>query len=89
MSKHTPGKWVSVNGRKPAILTTANDGSILEIALIPKTLSISEEEKLANGLLISAAPELLEFALAYTDQETTVGELDDLAAVAVRKAIGR
>jgi hypothetical protein len=69
MSKHTPGPWVCISEpEKTVVVASAEpqiDGRAFGIAIIPHHEGsdyISWDVKNANGNLIAAAPDLLEFA---------------------------
>ena len=57
---HTPGPWVRRDiASKDMYVGPANDGGAPNVAIIPKRITRTDDEQLANARLIAAAPSML------------------------------
>jgi hypothetical protein len=91
---HTPGPWVRRNiASKDMYVGPANDGGSPNVAIIPKRITRSDDEQMANALLIAAAPELLEALRAIAEgcsfpADDVQRAVRDRARTAIAKATG-
>ena len=65
MSKHTQGEWTVLDNREnayePGAVHVIADGGLTIATIVPQQVSADGQvERMANALLIAAAPELLE-----------------------------
>ncbi|MDC0088141.1 hypothetical protein OAI07_01220 [Akkermansiaceae bacterium] len=88
-SKHTPASWsVDLDDNSIDVWGANNDAPIVKMDNPNEWNKLTQEEVVANAHLIAAAPDMLE-ALKAIWLSSNVGNLTELAEIAIAKAEGR